>query len=135
MLPITYTSLRGTKQSHVSRAAMQIHPVQFAIASCLAMTWGIKQNRPCNCRACFVLGKSYCPPFLASCIGLVPDVAPLGNTCCLNNSNLDGAYSLGQLLLLSSISAVSRYGSSLIPFTSLLFANTLVILFSFLRQM
>ena len=31
-------SLRGTKQSHGSRAAMHIRPVQFAVASYLAMT-------------------------------------------------------------------------------------------------
>jgi hypothetical protein len=36
----TTTSLRGTKQSHGSREAMKNRPVQFAIASYLAMTGG-----------------------------------------------------------------------------------------------
>jgi len=32
-------SLRGTKQSPISVAAMQIRSVKLGIASCLAMTW------------------------------------------------------------------------------------------------
>ncbi|WP_121809263.1 hypothetical protein [Mucilaginibacter kameinonensis] len=38
-IPFTTPSLRGTKQSHGGRAVMHHLPVQFAIASCLAMTW------------------------------------------------------------------------------------------------
>src|SRR5215467_6256992 len=71
----------------------------------------------------------------AFCIGLFSfDVARCCRCLALNTSNLVCSATLGQLLLASLISAVSRIGSNLIDATSLSFTNALVTLFSFSLQ-
>src|SRR5215467_5073051 len=69
-------------------------------------------------------------------MGLVPGcVCPRAAPCfALNNWNFVGSAIVPQLLLLSSISAVSRIGSNFILATSLSFTNVFTTFFSFNLQ-